>query len=133
MYLYNIQDNCQVSLIEQISAQNHLLRIDLSGSGRYLGFSPNIIQGTLVLLDTEQPTKKREIEVNKNFPVSCFKFNKDGSKIAISHYHDDLIRIYSIQQEKEPTIERYLKIKGQPLDFKFCPITAQFSCLSTHP
>ena len=84
----------------------------MSGSGRFLGVSHNIIQGTLVLLDTEKPTLKKEILVDKDFPVSCFKFNNDGSKIAVSYYHDNLIRIYSLKQENDPKIERYCKIKG---------------------
>ena len=57
-YVYSIQEDSQVQLVEEICAQNHMLRMDLSGSGKYLGFSPNIVQGTLVLMDTQKPIYK---------------------------------------------------------------------------
>ena len=125
LYIYELGGQNQ--LLHQISAPNHLLRVDLCGNGRDLAFTPSMVEGNIILINTLKPKTTEKIRNDAAFPITKLKFNSQGTSIAASSFHNNKIKVYCVLDGQK---EEEFNISGNIIDFSFCPHGSHFCCLS---
>ena len=86
-----------------------------------------MVEGNIILINTLKPQMTKKIRNDASFPITKLKFNSHGTSIAASSYHNNKIKIYSVDDGE---IEEQFTISGNIIDFSFCPNGSYFSCLS---
>ena len=86
-----------------------------------------MVEGNIILINTLKPKVTKKIRNDASFPITKLKFNRQGTSIAASSYHDNKIKIYCVDDGQ---LEEQLNIGGNIIDFSFCPNGSHLCCLS---